>query len=76
MCENGSAIHAVGSHVWVQENEAGWLKGEMVGLDGDHVNVRLEGGTTLKRPALACPRQNVDGRPEEVGGRDRGQICR
>eukprot|EP00803_Ostreobium_quekettii_P000595 evm.model.scf_649.4 EVM.evm.TU.scf_649.4 scf_649:26519-48447(+) len=65
MGELSAAIHAVGSHVWVQDNDVGWMKGEVVGLDGEQVSVRLETGATVKKSAMACPRQNVDGRPEE-----------
>ena len=66
MGDKSAAIHAVGSRVWVQDKQDAWVKGAVTALDGDSVTVRLENGEQRKIVAVDCPRQNTEGRPEEV----------
>ena len=54
--------HTRGSLVWVNDSQAGWIKGEVVSLEGSQLRVRTEtGGTRLCSPA-DCPLQNPSSR--------------
>lgn len=65
--EPSTVIHTVGSKVWVRDEVEGWVRGEVIRLEGDSVVVELEeGGAQLKVAQNDAPLQNSDARGVEV----------
>lgn len=65
----GSALHAVGSRVWVWRQASGsgdWLRGEVVSMSGPHLRVRLEDGEERECAASDIPLQNSSAAGVEV----------
>ena len=54
--------HTRGSLVWVNDAQAGWVKGEVVGLEGGKLRVRTETGVTRLCSPADCPLQNPSSR--------------
>ncbi len=54
--------HTRGSLVWVNDSQAGWVKGEVVGLEGSKLRVRTETGVTRLCSPADCPLQNPSSR--------------
>lgn len=62
----GSALHTVGSRVWVWKDD--WMRGEVVSMSGPRLRVRLEGGDEHECTAAEIPLQNSSAAGVEVGG--------
>ncbi len=54
--------HTRGSLVWVNDAQAGWVKGEVLGLEGSKLRVRTETGVTRLCSPADCPLQNPSSR--------------
>lgn len=54
---SGSALHTVGSRVWVWSDD--WKRGEVVAMSGPKLRVRLEGGEEKECSASDIPLQNT-----------------
>lgn len=65
----GSALHTVGSRVWVWKDD--WMRGEVVSMSGPRLRVRLEGGDEHECTAAEIPLQNSSAAGVEV----RNQLC-
>lgn len=61
---SGSALHTVGSRVWVWTGD--WSRGEVVSMSGPHLRVRLEGGDERECSAADIPLQNSSAAGVEV----------
>ena len=61
----GSALHTVGSRVWVWKDD--WKRGEVVSMSGPRLRVRLEGGEEHECTAAEIPLQNSSAAGVEVG---------
>lgn len=56
---NGAPLlHTVGSRVWWQDPKAGWVKAEVLALQGDELLFRLEDGAEHRAKAEDLPLQN------------------
>lgn len=65
MTEN--IVHAVGSRVWVKDDAEGWVKAEVIKVEGPTVVVCLEGTQQQRKvPQDEAPLQNKDTRGVEV----------
>lgn len=67
----GSALHTVGSRVWLWRQDGGsgdWLRGEVVAMAGPRLRVRLEDGDERECAASDIPLQNSSAAGVEVGG--------
>ncbi len=60
----GSALHTVGSRVWVWKDD--WMRGEVVSMSGPRLRVRLEGGDEHECTAAEIPLQNSSAAGVEV----------
>jgi hypothetical protein len=62
-----TVIHTIGSKVWVRDEAEGWVRGEVIKLEGDNLLVALEDiKETRKVPQDQAPLQNNDTRGVEV----------
>jgi len=62
-----TAVHTIGSKVFVHDAEEGWCKGEVVGLQGSSLVVLTERGETRTvDDGEDAPLQNADSRGVEV----------
>lgn len=62
-----TVIHTTGSKVWVKDEVEGWVKGEVIKLEGTSIVVLLEGSEQQRRvPQEEAPLQNNDTRGVEV----------
>ena len=50
--------HTAGTLVWVSDAQAGWVKGEVIRLEGGQLRVRTEQGSIGLYKADDCPLQN------------------
>ena len=67
-----TVVHTIGSRVWLRDEAEGWVKGEVIKLDGDHIVVALEDSKQQRRvPQEEAPLQNNDTRGVEVCSRAR-----
>ena len=64
----GSALHTVGSRVWVWDS-GDWLRAEVVAMAGPRLRVRLEGGDERECAAADIPLQNSSASGVEVSRR-------
>lgn len=64
---SGSALHAVGSRVWLWSGD--WLRGEVVAMEGPKLRVRLEDGQERDCNASDIPLQNSSAAGVEVRSR-------
>ena len=64
----GSALHTVGSRVWVWD-AGDWLRAEVVSMAGPRLRVRLEGGNERECAAADIPLQNSSASGVEVSRR-------
>ena len=65
----GTALHTVGSRVWLADQEEGWAKGEVIRIeaeDGSRLAVRMEDGTERMCGQDEIPLQNPGVRGVEV----------
>jgi hypothetical protein len=60
------AVHTVGTHVWVQDENTSWVKGTVVRLDGSSVTVTAENGAEYTCTAAQAPLQNEGQEAVEV----------
>lgn len=55
-------FHTIGSKVWTVDATAGWVKGEVIKVEQDQLQVRTERGDVAICKPDACPLQNPGGR--------------
>ena len=56
------SIHTRGSLVWLLDPQAGWIKGEVLALEGSQLRVRTEAGDVRLCSPADCPLQNPTSR--------------
>jgi hypothetical protein len=67
-----TVIHTIGSKVWLRDEAEGWVRGEVIKLEGDSLVVELEDVKGTRRvPQDQAPLQNNDSRGVEVRARAR-----
>lgn len=68
--------HTAGTLVWVNDPQAGWIKGEVVRMEDKKLKVRTEKGTVALYSAVDCPLQNPMSRMGvEVSSGSASRLC-
>ena len=72
-----TALHTVGSRVWLANDKDGFMRGEVIRLDGPKLRVKLEDGSEKDCAEEEIPLQNPDQQIQgvEVGGRAAGRAA-